>query len=96
MKPISTEAQRIIAWIPGLNLLCLPMFIYNSFFAKFTFKDYLRSWRYLVFPAIIVAILQKTIICIFPSISIGFEYTCTYLILLIVGLRLVDYQEHYM
>ena len=96
MKPISTKAQKIIALVPGLNLLCLPIFIYNSFFVKFTFKDYLRSWIYFVFPALLVVIARKIIVYIFPAICVGFEYICTYLILFIVGLRLVEYQEHYM
>ena len=95
MKPVPKKAQRIVAFIPGLNLFCLPIFIYNRFFVKFTFKDYLWSLVYLVFPAIFVAILRKIIICSFPASSVGFGHICTYLILLIVGLRLITFQERY-
>ena len=96
MKPISIKAQRIIALVPGLNLLCLPIFIYNSFLAKFTLKDYLRSWIYFVFPAAFVVILCKIIIYYLPTIGVAFSYICTYVSLLVVGLRLTEYQERYL
>lgn len=96
MKPISNRTQIIIAFLPLLNLFCLPLFIYNSFFVNFTLKDYLRSWVYLVFPAVFVVILREVIICCIPSINVVFKEVCTYLILLIVGLRLAKYQERYM
>ena len=96
MKPVPKKVQRIIAFIPGINLFCLPIFIYNSFFIKLTFKNYLRSLVYLVFPAIFVGILRKIFIYYFPASSVGFGHVCTYLILLIVGLRLISFQERYL
>ena len=96
MKPISNRSQIIIAFLPLLNLFCLPLFIYNSFLAKFTLKDYLRSWVYLIFPAVFVVILREVIIFFFFLINDVFKNVCTYLILLIVGLRLAKYQERYM
>ena len=96
MIPVSKKVQRLIAFIPGLNLFCLPIFIYNSFFVKFTFKDYLRSLTYLVFPAIFVVLFRKIIVYSFPASSVGFGHICTYLILLVVGLRLIKFQERYL
>ena len=96
MQPVPKKAQKIIAFIPGLNLFCLPIFIYNSFFVKFTLKDYLRSWIYLVFPAVFLRILCEIISYSFPTISVVLGYICTYLTLLVVGLRLIKYQEHYL
>ena len=95
MKPVSKKMQKIIAFIPGLNIFSLPIFIYNTFRVKFTLKDYLRSWKYLVFPAVLLVILREVVICCFPTISVICGHICTYLILLVVGLRLIKFQECY-
>lgn len=95
MKPLSLKMLKRISFVPGLNLLCLPAFIYNSFFVKFTFKDYLRSWKYLVFPAVFLVILHAIVVKCFPTTSIIYGYIHTYLLLTVVGLRLTKYQENY-
>lgn len=95
MKPISKKKQRILAFIPWLNLFCLPIFIYNSFFVNFTFKDYLRGWIYLIFPAVFVVGLREIIVAVFPVIGFEVGHICNYLVMLIVGLRLAKYQEQF-
>ena len=96
MKPVSIKAQKIIMLIPGLNILCVAIFVYNSFGAKFTLTDYLRSWLFLLFPAVFVAIVFEIVFLCFPgSISI-LGHIRNYLVCLIVGLRLVKYQETYL
>ena len=96
MTPVSTKVQRILAFIPGLNLFCLPIFIYNLLLARITLKDYLRSLIYYAFPAVFLEVLREIISCCFPAISVIVGYICTYLASLIVGLRLVKFQERYL
>lgn len=96
MKPIPIRVQKIIAYIPGVNLLCLAIFVYNSFCVKFTLKDYLRSWKFLVFPAILLLVFREIVIYNFPAVSAVFGNICNYLILVVVGLQLVKYQERYL
>ena len=95
MKPIPIKAQRIIAFIPGLNLLCLPIFIYNSFFTKFTLKDYLWSWVFLLFPAVFLGILREIVVTLFPATGVIVSHAFNYIILLLAGHRLVEFQERY-
>ena len=95
MKPISTKTQRMIALIPGLNLFCLPIFIYNSFFAKFTQKDYLVSWIFYLFPAVFLGILRELVVPLLPTAGVIVGHAFNYVICLLVGYRLVEFQEHY-
>ena len=95
MKPIPTRIQRIIAFIPMVNLFCLPIFIYNSFFAKFTLKDYLRGWWFCFFPAVFLAILRELVVRLFPIAGIIVRYILDYVIAVCVGYRLASCQDRY-
>lgn len=95
MKPISIGMQRIIALIPGLNLLCLPIFLYNSLVAKFSFKDYLRSWVFYLFPAVLLAVLCELIVPFLPTAGVLVGHAFNYVICLLVGYRLAAFQERY-
>ena len=96
MRPVSTKTQKFIAFIPGVNLFCLPIFIYNLLIHKTTLKVFLHSWVYLVFPAIFFPILQGIICYYRPASSAIVEHPCTYLTLLVVGLRLIKFQERHL
>ena len=95
MKPISIKMQKSIALIPGLNLLCLPIFIYNSLVAKFTLKDYLRSWIFYLFPAVLLGILRELAVPLLPTAGVLAGHIFNYVICLLVGYRLAAFQERY-
>lgn len=96
MKLIPIKTQRIIALIPGFNLLCLPIFIYNSFIARINLKDYLRSWLFYLFPAVFLGILRELVVPLFPTTGVVVGHMFNYIIALCVGYRLASFQErHY-
>ena len=96
MRPVEIKTLRIIAFIPVINILCFGLFLYNCFFFKPTFKQFLHSLLFYLFPAVIVAILREIILGWRPAAGTIIDPVYTYLVSLIVGLRLASYQERYL
>ena len=93
MKLVSVNLQKKLMFIPGLNILNLFIWFYNSFSwdkhintrAK-TISIFLSS----SLPLVIVYILFDNLA---PEFSVYLRYACAYFIPLLISFRLVKYQE---
>lgn len=96
MKPISIKAQKIIMYIPGINIFCIVIWLYNSFFYDENQSTLKQSLLIIFTSAVPLAVLQTALGFYFPKIGEVLGVLNSYLIPLFIGYRLVKYQEKIM
>lgn len=89
MKPISTQIQKIIAIIPGVNILCLPIWLYNTHFFKSIPGIKWRS-LWIIFSSGVPLTLAEVLI---SDLSKHVAIVIGYLTFLLIGWRLSKLQE---
>lgn len=93
LKPISIKMQKIIMFIPGINIFCLPIWLYNSFFYNKKHNTLLRS-LYIIFSSTVpLMVLLIAVSYYFPATSDFLRKLNGYFMPLLLGYRLVKYQE---
>ena len=79
--------------IPGLNMLCLPIWLYNSYYYK---KNRDTKWQtlFIVFTSAVPLFLLDVFISeVIPGMN-GFSYFAIgYLLPFLISFRLIKYQE---
>lgn len=96
MSPISIKIQKIVMLIPGINPVCLAIWLYNSFFIVTSYKTILRSISIVFTSSVPLAILQVIISYYLPLWGTVIGYINSYIIPLILGYRLIRLQEELM
>jgi len=93
MKPVSVKMQKTIMYLPGVNIFCMPIWIYNSFYFNKQASTNAKS-LYIVFSSSVpLMFLQIIVEYHLPTIGRIIGYVNAYLIPLLIGYRLAKYQE---
>ena len=93
MKPVTIKVQKIIACIPGLNILCIPIWLYNSFYYERAQSTLFRSLTIILSSAALLTLLQMLGDFYLPNVGRLLGSINSYLIPAIIGFRLIKLQE---
>lgn len=93
MKTIPTKIQRIIMLIPAVNILNLPIWFYNSFFFDKQTNTLPSTIMILCSSSIPFVALYLIVQNWIPQVTELVRYVCAYSVPLLIGYRLVRYQE---
>lgn len=92
MKPLSTDIQKKIIYLPGINITIPFIFLYNCLFLKNPMKVLPTALMIIITSFLPFEICALFIVKAYPSITEVVEFINAYLISLVIGYRLVKYQ----
>ena len=93
IKPVSVKTQRILMYLPGANILCTPIWIYNSFYFNEHISTNLKSLFIVFSSSVPLMFLQVIVEYYWPMTGKVIGYVNAYLIPYLIGFRLAKYQE---
>ena len=80
-------------YLPGVNILCMPIWIYNSFYFNKQASTNTKS-LYIVFSSSVPLMLLQVIAEYYlPMVGRIIGYINAYLVPLLIGCRLAEYQH---
>ena len=94
MKKVPISFQKMIMWIPGINVLNVPIWFYNSFFWDKHTKTIYKTMYIIMSTSLPVVVFDVLIRNFGINVLDGIRsILISYFFPFILGLRLVRYQE---
>lgn len=93
MKPVDIKIQKIIMYIPGINIFCLSIWFYNSFFFNKIKNTRIQSLIIVITSSVPLVILQMIVEFYLVDVGYYLGFLNSYLIPLLMGYRFVKLQE---
>ena len=93
MTDVSIETQKIIMFIPFINICTPLLWLNNCYYWSYSTKTSLKGFFYSAVYAVAVILVMLALSWVFPSIFNVLSYLTMYLGPLAMGIGLVRFQE---